>query len=144
MQSAEPGDNAVERVRAFLEAENRRDWARWESFLHPDVRYEVVGREGAQAEGRRDYVLRMQRAYSEIPDWRFEVLRACGDGRSVMAELGGGGHFTGEHEGRRYEAAPLRLSSVCVFGLEGGKIRRVREYLDDAGFDRQLRAHGGG
>lgn len=122
-----------------MEAENSRDWDRWASFLHPDARYEVVGREDA-AEGRRDYVSRMRRAYSEIPDWRFRILRAHGDESSVMVEFDGSGHFTGEHGGVRHEQVPLRLKSVCVFDLEDGLIRLVREYLDEAGFERQLLA----
>lgn len=142
-KSAASRDESVENVRTFLETENRRDWVRWASFLHPDVIYEVIGQEDV-TQGCRDYVLRMQSVYTELPDWRFDVLRACGDGSSVMVELDGRGHFTGEHAGDRCEGVPLRLTSVCVFELEGGRIRRVREYLDDAGFDRQVRARGRG
>ena len=84
----------------------------------------------------------MQSAYSELPDWRFTILRTHGDESSVKVEFAGYGHFIGDHDGAYYEGVPLRLQSVCVFELEGGPIRSVREYLDEAGFDRQLAAHG--
>lgn len=140
MGIAEPQDGPVQRVESFLEAENRRDWGLWTSFLHPEVCYEVVGQEG-MTNGRDDYVLRMKRAYSEIPDWHFTVLRAHGNKCSVMVEFLGSGHFTGDYGGARYESVPLHLQSVCVFELEDGLICRVREYLDESGFDRQLGVH---
>lgn len=138
MGSAKVHDGPVGRVQRFLEAENRRDWELWASFLDPEVVYEIVGQEGT-TKGRDDYVVRMQRAYSEIPDWQFTVLRAHGNESSVMVEFARAGHFSGDYGGTYHKGVPLRLQSVCIFELEDGLIRRVREYLDEVGFDRQFR-----
>ena len=31
--------NNIERLMAFFEAENKRDWEKYRQFLHPNVRY---------------------------------------------------------------------------------------------------------
>ena len=126
-------------IEAFLAAENACHWAQWSSFLHPNVRYEIVG-EGEVACGHEEYVARMQRAYTSFPDWQFQVEHICGDERVVIAEFDGAGHFVGHHGDRYHEGTLLRLRSVCVFGLRAGRITWVREYLDTVGYDRQLRA----
>ncbi len=130
---------ALEIVREFLAAENRRDWERWASFLHPDVRYVGVP-SGREVVGKARYVGYMQRAYEEIPDWEFRVVHLVGGGESVIGEFEGRGHFTGVHGGKQYERVSLRLRAVCVFELESGLIREVREYFDAVGYQRQIEA----
>ena len=129
----------ISTVEDFLGAENERDWDLWAGYLHPYVRYRLVG-EQESVRGRHNYVRRMQQAYARIPDWRFRVLHICSDGRAAVAEFDGEGHFTGAHRGQHVERAYLRLLSVCVFEFRDEQIYTVREYPDRAGRERQLDA----
>lgn len=124
---------SVATVGRFLVAENGRDWERWASFVHPEVRYHVVG-SVAEVRGKENYVRRMQGIHGELPDWQFEVVHILGDERTVMVELDGGGHFSGVQGGQRYEGVPLRLRAVCILEVEGDLIREVREYFDAVGY----------
>jgi len=124
-------------LKQFLDAENRRDWNLWGSLLHPEVQYQIIG-EQEVVRGKEHYVRRMQQAYTALPDWQFYPLHIYGDEQTILVEFDGAGHFVGEHRGRQYEGVPLHLTSVCIFEFRDGLISTVREYLDQAGYERQL------
>lgn len=128
-------------LKQFLEAENRRDWNLWASLLHPDVQYQIIG-EQEVVWGKENYVKRMQQAYTTLPDWQFRPLHIYGDDQTIMVEFDGAGHFVGSYHGRQYEGVPLHLTSVCIFEFRDGLISTVREYLDRAGYERQLSGSG--
>ncbi|MBI2899872.1 MAG: nuclear transport factor 2 family protein [Planctomycetes bacterium] len=129
--------DSQETVAAFLAAENARDWRTWESFLSPDVAYELVGGKRI-VRGRRNYLKHMRRVYRDLEDWRFTLVEVAASRSTVLVEFRGSGHFSGVHGGMRYEGIPLQLRAVCVFRLRGRRIHRVREYWDAIGFERQL------
>jgi steroid delta-isomerase-like uncharacterized protein len=124
-------------VREFLSAENARDWAKWASFLTDDVTYTVVG-SGNVVAGKSNYLSHMHKVYGELLDWHFAVDTIATGAEAGIVEFIGRGHFTGVPEGRTYTAVPLELSAVCVFRLRHNRIATVREYFDQASYERQL------
>ncbi len=128
-------------VRGFLAAENARDWEAWEGALHLEVEYVLVGAQGA-AKGREPYLDHVRHTYADLPDWEYRIVRILARGDVVIAECEGSGHFSGTHRERKHERTPLRLQTVYVFELERQKVRRVREYFDCVGYERQLLAGG--
>jgi steroid delta-isomerase-like uncharacterized protein len=128
---------AVECVRQFLTAENRRDWQQWASFLHTDVTYEVVG-SSRVVQGREPYIHHMQQVYAELVDWSFDLLHIVGDDHTVIVEFDGYGHFTGTYEGQLCKDVPLKLNAICVFEIKDDLIHKVREYVDSIGYTRQM------
>jgi steroid delta-isomerase-like uncharacterized protein len=126
-------------LQKFLRAENERDWQTWSSCLDEEVTYEIMG-QGVVASGKEKYVRRMQKAYQEILDWQFELTNTAeSENGTIFVEFDGQGHFTGEFEGKNYRNVPLRLSSVCLFIFQDGKISKCKEYLDQEGVARQIK-----
>lgn len=104
-------------METFFTAENRRDWARYAEFLHPDVEWAV----GERVVRGRDAYLRAIRTAYEDSDMQFrqhQVLSSQ-DGRLVATLLV-------DSEGSR---------SLDVFEFEDGLIRREWEYLLGPGND---------
>ncbi len=129
--------NSTEIIKAFLQAENKRDWDTWSSYVHPDIEHEVVGNEKV-VRGKDAYISNMKKIYSELYDWHFDILNIFGDNYTVIVEFDGRGHFTGIHENREYTKVPIHIKAVCIFTLEDGKIRKIREFWDPIGYNRQL------
>lgn len=125
-------------VSQFLEAENRRDWITVANHLADDITYHVIGSVGEIVRGRQAYLAKMRATYTELPDWQFTIRNIKGGGDVVMVEFDGHGHFTGEYKGEVYTNVALRLLAVCVFKLETGLIKEIREYWDQAGFESAL------
>jgi predicted ester cyclase len=128
-------------VRGFLAAETARDWETWEGSLHPEVEYVLVGAQGA-AKGCEHYLDHVRQTYADLPDWQRRIVHILARGNVVIAECEGSGHFSGTHRGRKHERTPLCLQTVYVFELERQRVRRVREYFDCVGYERQLLAGG--
>ncbi len=124
-------------IKNFLEAENKRDWTVWSSFLDPLVEYHVVGSETV-INGAEKYMSHMQKVYNDLYDWHFEIVNIFGNDRVIMVEFDGKGHFSGEHNGRKYTNAPLHLEAICIFTLNDKKILKVKEYWDPVGYQREL------
>ncbi|MBI2590274.1 MAG: nuclear transport factor 2 family protein [Candidatus Blackburnbacteria bacterium] len=126
----------TEIVTIFLDAENRRNWKKWSSFVDSDIEYEPVG--FAATRGKRAYVSRMKKAYKELKDWQFEIVNITENKNSVMVEFDGYGHFTGAEDEVQYTNVPLHLKAVCIFEVKNGKIIHIREYLDSQSYKKQL------
>ena len=47
--------NSIGVIKAFLNAENKRDWSIWSSYVHSDIEHEVVGNEKA-IKGKDNYI----------------------------------------------------------------------------------------
>lgn len=124
-------------IQAFLDAENKKDWQIWSSFLHPNLEYELVGW-GKSVRGKDPYIKHMQEVYAELPDWHFDILHIINKGNVVMVEFDGRGNFIGNYKGKKYNKVPLRLSAVCIFMIENGLIRKIREFWDPIGYEKQL------
>jgi predicted ester cyclase len=130
-------ENQLEIVTLFLEAENCRDWEEWGKYLHPKVEYQLIGTQNA-VEGKENYIGHMKSVYSEIKDWRFQILNILKSVNIVIVELDGSGHFSGIYKNININNAFLKLKAVCIFKIKEGKIYRVREYWDPVGYEKQL------
>jgi predicted ester cyclase len=130
-------DNQLEIVTLFLEAENSRDWEKWGKYLHPKVEYRLIGSQNV-VEGKDNYIGHMKSIYSEIKDWRFQILNILKSGNIVMVELDGSGHFSGVYKNININNAFLKFKAVCIFEINEEKIHRVREYWDPVGYENQL------
>lgn len=75
---------AADMARALYTAYQARDWARAETYLHPDAVVDLPAT-GERLAGR-EQVLRFQREYPE-PWGELVVLRALGDASSAAAEV---------------------------------------------------------
>jgi ketosteroid isomerase-like protein len=75
---------AADMARALYTAYQARDWARAETFLHPDAVLDMPAT-GERLVGR-EQVMRFQREYPE-PWGELVVLRALGDASSAAAEV---------------------------------------------------------
>jgi steroid delta-isomerase-like uncharacterized protein len=124
-------------IQTFLDAENKRDWEVWSSFLDPNVTYESVGSD-SPVQGKENYLNHMKQAYSELDDWHFTITHLLHKDDIVMVEFDGKGHFTGMYKGKEYINTPLRLQALCIFELQNGLIKTVREYWDPVGYEKQL------
>jgi predicted ester cyclase len=124
-------------VKLFLEAENCRDWEGWCKYLHPNVEYQLIGSQNI-VKGRENYLKHMKSIYSEIRDWRFQIINMFGSDETVIVEFDGNGHFRGVYKKVNIENVFLQLKAVCIFEIKEEKIYRVREYWDPVGYKRQL------
>lgn len=130
-------NNQLKIVKLFLEAENCRDWKKWGKYLHPKVEYQLIGSQNV-VEGKENYIGHMKSVYSEINDWRFQILNILGSVNIVIVELDGNGHFSGVYKNININNAFLKLMAVCIFEIKERKIYRVREYWDPVGYEKQL------
>ncbi len=78
----------AQKLSAFFQAENDRDWESYRRFLHPDVVWTLHGKEEKRFTGMDAYLSAMQAAY-EGTDSRFRCLRmdVSNDGQTVAALL---------------------------------------------------------
>lgn len=107
------GTSAVDVVKAFLDAENDRDWDRYRVYLEPSVEWTLLGPELRVVRGADEYLRVMQAAYQERGA-RFTIENLAADEAQgvVMVEL-------------LLEGKP----SVDVFEVCDGLIVREREYF---------------
>ncbi|MBI5064874.1 nuclear transport factor 2 family protein [Candidatus Woesearchaeota archaeon] len=130
--------NLTSIIKAFLDAENKRDWQTWSSFLHPDIEYKLIGSEKI-IKGKEAYIRHMQEVYSELSDWYFNIVHLLFKESTVMVEFNGRGHFTGMYQDKKYAKIPLHLSAVCIFVIKDNLIITIQEYWDKTGFEKQLK-----
>ena len=73
---------------AFFEAENRRDWARYHQFLHPEITRWLHGDNDKIMRGIKDYLETIQRTYQGA-EVKFccEHMFASRDGRRIVSYL---------------------------------------------------------
>lgn len=106
----------LERLAAFFDAENRRDWETYRTFLHPEVEWELRRPDG-RAElirGPEEYMVRIQAAYA---GWdgrsRCEAAQVERDSQVVVKLVNDRGEISRER-----------------FRLRDGLIWRETEYLE--------------
>ncbi|HEY9242854.1 MAG TPA: nuclear transport factor 2 family protein [Streptosporangiaceae bacterium] len=105
-------------ARALYTAYQARDWARAETYLHPDAVLDMPAT-GERLVGR-EQVLRFQREYPE-PWGELEVLRTLGDDASAAAEV----------QVRAPGGDLFRMAAVWV--LRDGRLASGTEYWVDPG-----------
>lgn len=106
----------AEALTQFFEAENTRDWARYVTFLHPEVVWELHGDGVRVIRGVEEYLAVITAAYSGT-DIRFrcERMDVSADGNRIVT------HLVNDQGDR----------SVDIFEFEDGKIVREFEFLLD-------------
>lgn len=101
-------------LREFFEAENRRDWARYRQFLHPEVTWWLHGDNEKIIRGIKDYLETIQRAYQGVEvQFRCEHMFTSRDGQRIVSYLV-------DDEGKR---------SVDIFEFKDGLIYKEYEFL---------------
>lgn len=106
--------NNAEALSQFFEAENARDWARYRSFLHPEVVWELHGDEVRVICGVEEYLSVIKAAYADTTiQFTCKRMDVSADGNRIVTYLVNG-------QGER---------SVDIFEFEGGKIVREYEFL---------------
>jgi ketosteroid isomerase-like protein len=119
----------MEIVRAFLEAGERRDWARLEELTDPEV--ELLGTVGGVEEGRvtrglaqviREVDEEDREAWEER---RLEPVEFFDAGDEVVVFL---------HEYRRGKSSgvELEVDTAVVYELRDGRVVRMQGYMDRA------------
>jgi len=101
-------------LEAFFEAENKRDWATYRTYLHPEVKWFLFADEAELIEGVDEYLDVMQDAYADSES-TFEVLRvqvSTDRGRVVTLLLDDEGGL-----------------SLDIFDLRNEKIVREYEFI---------------
>ena len=107
----------------FFEAENSRNWKRYEGYLSDDVEWTVFGPPGRRViKGKTQYLETMKKYYSSHGS-KFDIIYIAmnKDKGIAMAEL--------EMDSRR---------SVDIFEFRDGLIFREREYYDDSVWLKEL------
>ena len=102
----------MQRLMEFFQAENRRDWGRYRSFLDDKVEWTLHGEETQRIAGAEAYLERIQAAYAGNTDtFRCEKLWR-GGGRITALLVNSRGDY-----------------SLDLFEFEDGRIRREVEVL---------------
>lgn len=106
----------TEALSQFFEAEKTRDWIRYESFLHPEVVWELHGDGVRLIRGVDEYLAVIKAAYAGT-EVRFscERMDVSADGNRIVTHLE-------NNQGER---------SVDIFEFIDGKIIREFEFLLD-------------
>lgn len=101
-------------VTRFLEAENRRDWTAYRSFLADDVAWTLMGSGRRVVRGINEYMATIRAFYEQNPDATFTIERLVVDEPTgvAFAEL--------DMAGRK---------SIDVFETRAGRIAVEREYF---------------
>lgn len=103
-----------EHLTAFFEAENRRDWETYRTFLHRDVVWTLHGKQTRTVSGIDAYLDAMREAYRDSGD------------TFVCQEL-----YTGDSESR-ITAILVNNHGACscdIFDFEDGLIVREYEFI---------------
>lgn len=107
--------NNSERLAKFFEAENKRDWDTYASFLHPDVMSFMHSEEShIPCVGRDEYMARIQAGYASVSEGDFtcETMHVSRSGNRIVAHL----------------RSSLGNRTICVFDFEDGLIRWEHEF----------------
>ncbi len=117
-----------ELVRSFFETLSAGDLEQLRQLFHEDATWTVVARDipGAGAHEGRDEIidgfLGPIRGMFEPGDPKVQIENLVAEGPWVVVEAKGRGRFA---DGKAYDN-----SYVFVLGLEGGRVRTLREYMD--------------
>ncbi|MDO4776889.1 MAG: nuclear transport factor 2 family protein [Cardiobacteriaceae bacterium] len=103
-------------LRRFFAAENQRDWAAYQTFLHPAVRWQLQKDGTYIFSGIDEYMAAIKKAY-ENNAIRFSCtgMMVSGDGNRIVA------HLVNDHG----------IRSVDIFDFRDGKIYREFEFIMD-------------
>lgn len=104
-----------ERLAKFFEAENKRDWDTYASFLHPDVMWFMHSEDTHMpVAGKDEYMERIKEGYANVTEGSFvcETMHVSKSGNRIVAHL----------------KSSLGNRTVSIFDFENGQIRWEHEY----------------
>ncbi len=120
--------DAASIAREYLEAWNRRDWARWRELLHPQYTY--TGGDGQTQNGPEAGLAVGQMFATAFPDGRIEIQGIHSAGDTAVVEFIGRGTHTGDLMGIAPTGRPMTIPVCTILDVRDGKIRAEREYMD--------------
>jgi steroid delta-isomerase-like uncharacterized protein len=122
--------------REYIEAWNRRDFARYRELLHPQ--YSYTGSDGARQEGPDAGVGVAQMYAAAFPDGKLEIERIHSAGNFAFSEYTGSGTHSGDLMGIAATGRRVSLPICNVLEIRDGKIFAERDYMDMAHMMQQL------
>jgi len=115
-------------ARDYLEAWNRRDWARWRELFHPE--YSYTGGDGQQQKGPEVGLAVGQMFATAFPDGRLDIQRIHAVGDVAIAEFIARGTHKGDLMGVGPTGRSMTLPVCTILEVREGKIWAEREYMD--------------
>jgi predicted ester cyclase len=123
-------------VRAFVEAWNERDFARFDTLMGAGAVLSVGGMTvPCDPAGTRAIAQEWTTAF---PDWRFEVLSLVAEADRVVAHMPYTGTFTNPINGVKPTGRFARVDEMVIFRIDESKIAEAWEVYDECGMWRQL------
>ncbi len=115
-------------AREYLEAWNRRDWARWRELLHPQYTY--IGGDGQVQKGPEAGLAIGQMFATAFPDGRLDIQHIHVAGDTAVTEFMGRGTHRGDLMGASPTGRSMSLPVCTIIEVRDGKIYAEREYMD--------------
>lgn len=109
----------VEQMRAALDA---HDLDRFLHFFHEDYAGERPRHPGSPRSNREEVRSNWAEIIRDVPDLRIEIPASCQDGDTVWSEW--------RAYGTSRSGAMLELRGVFIFGVENGRVRWSRMYME--------------
>jgi steroid delta-isomerase-like uncharacterized protein len=115
-------------ARAYHEAWNARDWAKYREFMHPE--YSYTGGDGRRMDGPDAGVAVGQMFATAFPDGRINVKHVHDAGNTVVVEFLGTGTHNGDFAGVPPSGRSVSIPVCDVLEFRDGKIIEEREFID--------------
>lgn len=116
-------------AREYLEAWNRRDWARFRESFHPDYTY--TGGDGQTQKGPEAGMAVGHMFATAFPDAKVEFKRVHAVGDNVaVAEFVARGSHKGDLMGIAPTGRSITMPVCMIIEVRDGKILAEREYMD--------------
>jgi len=120
--------DAASIAREYLEAWNRRDWARYRDILHPE--YTLTGGDGQTQKGPEAGMAVGQMFATAFPDGKIDLKSVHATGDVAIVEFIGRGTHTGDLMGIAPTGRQMTIPVCEIYELRDGKIYAERQYMD--------------
>jgi len=120
--------DATSIAREYLDAWNRRDWARYRDILHPE--YTFTGGDGQTQKGQDVGLAVGQMFATAFPDGRIDLKSVHTAGDVAIVEFIGRGTHTGDLMGIAPTGRQITIPVCEIYDLRDGKIYAERQYMD--------------
>ena len=120
--------DAASIAREYLDAWNRRDWARYRDILHAE--YTLTGGDGQTQKGRDAGLAVGQMFATAFPDGKIDIQKITATGDTAIVEFIGRGTHTGDLMGIAPTGRQMTIPVCEVYELRDGKIYAERRYMD--------------
>ncbi len=124
-------------AREYMEAWNRRDFARYRELIHPQ--YSYTGADGQRQDGPEAGMAVAQMFANAFPDGKIDIqhIHPAGDKIAVVEFIGRGTH-QGDLMGISPTGRKIEMPVCNVIEARDGKVYSEREYMDMAHMMQQL------